>query len=50
MVNTVEALKEIAKTLQKNDWNINVDPCGRQSNWFTPDTGRGEIFLVQRMY
>ncbi|KAE9621597.1 putative protein kinase RLK-Pelle-DLSV family [Lupinus albus] len=29
----VEALKDIAKTLGKKDWNFSVDPCSGQSNW-----------------
>ncbi|CAL0303724.1 unnamed protein product [Lupinus luteus] len=31
--NEVEALKDIAKTLRKKDWDFNVDPCSEESNW-----------------
>lgn len=30
---TVKALKEIAKTLGKKDWNFNVDPCSKEKSW-----------------
>ncbi|CAK9151743.1 unnamed protein product [Ilex paraguariensis] len=29
----VEALKQIAKTLGKTNWNFSVDPCSGQSDW-----------------
>ncbi|KAI8008184.1 putative leucine-rich repeat receptor-like serine/threonine-protein kinase [Camellia lanceoleosa] len=29
----VEALKEIGKSLGKNDWNFSVDPCSGESGW-----------------
>ncbi|WJX58965.1 hypothetical protein P8452_44363 [Trifolium repens] len=29
----VEALKDIAKTLGKNDWDFSVDPCSGERNW-----------------
>ncbi|XP_044506660.1 probable leucine-rich repeat receptor-like serine/threonine-protein kinase At3g14840 isoform X3 [Mangifera indica] len=29
----VKALKEIAKTLGKKDWNFNVDPCSKEKSW-----------------
>ncbi|XP_054812316.1 probable leucine-rich repeat receptor-like serine/threonine-protein kinase At3g14840 isoform X2 [Prosopis cineraria] len=37
----MEALKDIAKTLGKTDWNFSIDPCDTpsavQSSWFTPN-------------
>ncbi|XP_059442081.1 probable leucine-rich repeat receptor-like serine/threonine-protein kinase At3g14840 [Corylus avellana] len=30
----VEALREIANTLGKTDWNFSVDPCSQQPGWF----------------
>ncbi|CAL5403112.1 unnamed protein product [Camellia sinensis] len=36
----VEALKEIGKSLGKNDWNFSVDPCSGESGWAKyPDIG-----------
>jgi len=29
----VEALKDIAKTLGKKDWDFSVDPCSGERNW-----------------
>ncbi|RDX96206.1 putative LRR receptor-like serine/threonine-protein kinase, partial [Mucuna pruriens] len=29
----VEALKDIAHTLGKKNWNFSVDPCSGESNW-----------------
>ena len=31
--NIVQVLKEIAKTLGKEDWDFSVDPCSGQRNW-----------------
>ncbi|XP_019456015.1 PREDICTED: probable leucine-rich repeat receptor-like serine/threonine-protein kinase At3g14840 isoform X2 [Lupinus angustifolius] len=33
----VEALKQIAKTLGKKDWDFSVDPCSGQRNWTSLD-------------
>lgn len=30
---TVEALKDIATTLGKKDWDFSVDPCSGERNW-----------------
>ncbi|KAI4333507.1 hypothetical protein L6164_018301 [Bauhinia variegata] len=40
----VEALKDIANTLGKHDWDFNVDPCNLQGtgNWSTPGTANGD--------
>ncbi|XP_044498116.1 probable leucine-rich repeat receptor-like serine/threonine-protein kinase At3g14840 isoform X2 [Mangifera indica] len=37
----VEALKDIAKSLGKKDWNFNVDPCSNETSWVaeTQDNG-----------
>ncbi|XP_027340612.1 probable leucine-rich repeat receptor-like serine/threonine-protein kinase At3g14840 [Abrus precatorius] len=32
----VQALKDIANTLGKKDWDLNIDPCGERRNWTTP--------------
>ncbi|CAN6689606.1 unnamed protein product [Malus baccata var. baccata] len=32
----VEALKEIATQIGKQDWNFSVDPCSNDTNWATP--------------
>ncbi|KAK7324504.1 hypothetical protein VNO77_28105 [Canavalia gladiata] len=29
----VEVMKEIAKTIEKKDWDFNVDPCSGKNNW-----------------
>ncbi|KAF8034233.1 hypothetical protein BT93_C0502 [Corymbia citriodora subsp. variegata] len=29
----VEALKEIAATLGKTDWNFSADPCSKEGGW-----------------
>ncbi|XP_039686619.1 probable leucine-rich repeat receptor-like serine/threonine-protein kinase At3g14840 isoform X2 [Medicago truncatula] len=31
-----KALEVIAKSLGKNDWNFDIDPCSNQPNWATP--------------
>jgi hypothetical protein len=31
-----KALEDIAKSLGKNDWNFDIDPCSNQPNWATP--------------
>ncbi|KAI4323059.1 hypothetical protein L6164_022695 [Bauhinia variegata] len=38
----VQALKDIAKTLGKTDWDFNVDPCSGESNWVKPLPLNGE--------
>lgn len=38
----VEALKEIAKTLGKGDWNFSVEPCSGEYGWVTPNPVKGE--------
>jgi hypothetical protein len=32
----VQALKDIAKTLGKKDWNFSADPCSGEYGWITP--------------
>ncbi|PRQ31310.1 putative non-specific serine/threonine protein kinase [Rosa chinensis] len=32
----VEALKEIATQIGKNNWNFSVDPCSDDKSWVTP--------------
>ncbi|KAM1235316.1 hypothetical protein ACFX2J_004793 [Malus domestica] len=32
----VEALKEIATQIGKQDWNFSIDPCSNDTNWATP--------------
>ncbi|TKY49231.1 leucine-rich repeat receptor serine/threonine-protein kinase [Spatholobus suberectus] len=32
----VQALKDIANTLGKKDWDTDIDPCSKQPPWFTP--------------
>ncbi|KAJ4726505.1 putative Kinase [Melia azedarach] len=36
--NELQALKDIAKTLGKTDWNFSVDPCSGQSGWNISNT------------
>ncbi|WJX67783.1 hypothetical protein P8452_52220 [Trifolium repens] len=31
-----KALKDIAKSLGKKDWNFDIDPCSNKPNWATP--------------
>ncbi|GMN64456.1 hypothetical protein TIFTF001_033527 [Ficus carica] len=31
----VQALRDIAKVLEKTDWNFDVDPCSDKLNWHT---------------
>ncbi|XP_059453362.1 probable LRR receptor-like serine/threonine-protein kinase At1g07650 [Corylus avellana] len=42
----VEALREIAKTLGKTDWNFNGDPCSGGSGWVDPVDGSKENNLT----
>ncbi|CAJ2659544.1 unnamed protein product [Trifolium pratense] len=34
--NEKNALKDIAKSLGKKDWNFDIDPCSNKSNWVMP--------------
>ncbi|XP_024987335.1 probable LRR receptor-like serine/threonine-protein kinase At1g07650 [Cynara cardunculus var. scolymus] len=36
----VNALRDIAKELQKKDWDFSLNPCDRNPNWVTPLEGR----------
>ncbi|GLU18027.1 hypothetical protein SLE2022_343500 [Rubroshorea leprosula] len=38
----LKALRDIAKTLGKTDWNFSVDPCSGESGWFSPPKDRFE--------
>ncbi|XP_021895070.1 probable leucine-rich repeat receptor-like serine/threonine-protein kinase At3g14840 isoform X2 [Carica papaya] len=38
----VQALKDIARTMGKTDWNFGVDPCSRQAGWVTPNPINGQ--------
>ncbi|GKV37082.1 hypothetical protein SLEP1_g45150 [Rubroshorea leprosula] len=35
----LQALKDIAKTLGKTNWNFSVDPCSGESGWFSHPNG-----------
>ncbi|XP_043699672.1 probable leucine-rich repeat receptor-like serine/threonine-protein kinase At3g14840 [Telopea speciosissima] len=37
----VNALKEIAKSLKKTDWDFTVDPCSNKSGWVTANPEKG---------
>ncbi|XP_042513920.1 probable leucine-rich repeat receptor-like serine/threonine-protein kinase At3g14840 [Macadamia integrifolia] len=37
----VNALKEIAKSMGKTDWNFSVDPCSGESGWATANPVKG---------
>ncbi|KAB5521352.1 hypothetical protein DKX38_025671 [Salix brachista] len=37
----VKALRDIAKTLGKTNWNFGADPCGGQSGWANPNAEKG---------
>ncbi|KAG5254840.1 leucine-rich repeat receptor serine/threonine-protein kinase [Salix suchowensis] len=37
----VKALRDIAKTLGKTDWNFSADPCGGQWGWANPSAVEG---------
>ncbi|KAB5521349.1 hypothetical protein DKX38_025668 [Salix brachista] len=37
----VKALRDIAKTLGKTDWNFSADPCGGQWGWANPHAVEG---------
>ncbi|KAI4333052.1 hypothetical protein L6164_017906 [Bauhinia variegata] len=37
----VLALRDMAKTLGKNDWDFAVDPCSESYSWVTPETAPG---------
>ncbi|XP_058100943.1 probable leucine-rich repeat receptor-like serine/threonine-protein kinase At3g14840 isoform X2 [Magnolia sinica] len=36
----VEALREIATTLNRPTWNFSVDPCSGERSWVTPNTDK----------
>ncbi|KAL6202045.1 hypothetical protein ACLB2K_025756 [Fragaria x ananassa] len=40
----VEALKEIAAQIGKNDWNFSVDPCSNDTSWATPISAARPLF------
>ncbi|XP_052177836.1 probable leucine-rich repeat receptor-like serine/threonine-protein kinase At3g14840 isoform X2 [Diospyros lotus] len=37
----VEVLKQIGKTLGKEDWDFSVDPCSGEKGWATPNPVKG---------
>ncbi|XVF18536.1 hypothetical protein REPUB_Repub11eG0030700 [Reevesia pubescens] len=37
--NEVEALKSIANTLGKTNWNFDIDPCSRDRSWESEESG-----------
>ncbi|KAE8680080.1 putative leucine-rich repeat receptor-like serine/threonine-protein kinase [Hibiscus syriacus] len=39
--NEVQYLKDIGKTLGKNNWNFNVDPCSGEEGWTTANPMKG---------
>lgn len=43
-VGTVEALKEIATQLGKQDWNFSIDPCSNDTNWATPKSANLPLY------
>ncbi|MCI05850.1 LRR receptor-like kinase [Trifolium medium] len=40
------ALKDIAKSLGKKDWNFDIDPCSSKSNWVIPSTDPPRLRIV----
>ncbi|KAJ6298225.1 hypothetical protein OIU76_019378 [Salix suchowensis] len=42
----VKALRDIAKTLGKKDWNFSADPCGGQWGWANPHPVEGSEYAV----
>jgi len=42
----VIALKDIAKSLGKMDWNFDKDPCSNNSNWATPMPSSHRLQIV----
>ncbi|KAL3508794.1 hypothetical protein ACH5RR_028195 [Cinchona calisaya] len=42
----VEALKEIARTLGKKDWNFNVDPCSGNKGWINTTDSKQHLNSV----
>ncbi|RDX64660.1 putative LRR receptor-like serine/threonine-protein kinase, partial [Mucuna pruriens] len=38
----VQALKDIASSLGKNNWNFNINPCSGKHNWVTPNAEQGK--------
>ncbi|TXG66672.1 hypothetical protein EZV62_007947 [Acer yangbiense] len=41
LINTLEALREIAKTIGKRDWNFSVDPCSGEWGWASLNPVKG---------
>ncbi|XP_021894970.1 probable leucine-rich repeat receptor-like serine/threonine-protein kinase At3g14840 [Carica papaya] len=37
----VQALKDIARTMGKTDWDFRVDPCSGEAGWVTPNPVQG---------
>ena len=42
----VQALKDIAKTLGKGDWDFTVDPCSGEANWNLPNQSKDNLCAV----
>ncbi|KAK7858398.1 putative leucine-rich repeat receptor-like serine/threonine-protein kinase [Quercus suber] len=40
----VQALREIATQVGKNDWNFTVDPCSNESSWATPHSNLRPLY------
>ncbi|GAU31586.1 hypothetical protein TSUD_54090 [Trifolium subterraneum] len=40
------ALKDIAKSLGKEDWNFDIDPCSNKYNWVIPSTDPPRLRFV----
>ncbi|CAI9088851.1 OLC1v1023299C2 [Oldenlandia corymbosa var. corymbosa] len=45
-VDEVEALKQVAETLGKKDWNFSADICKGESNWITPNASKDNTNAV----
>eukprot|EP00252_Welwitschia_mirabilis_P025695 TRINITY_DN8154_c0_g1_i1.p1 TRINITY_DN8154_c0_g1~~TRINITY_DN8154_c0_g1_i1.p1 ORF type:complete len:1024 (-),score=164.06 TRINITY_DN8154_c0_g1_i1:452-3454(-) len=42
----VEALRAIANKMGNTKWNFNVDPCSRDSSWYSLDDRDGELGVI----
>eukprot|EP00253_Pinus_taeda_P001401 PITA_01401 len=42
----VKALRIIASKMGETKWNFNVDPCSRDSSWYTLDDREGELGVI----
>lgn len=42
----VEALRIIASKMGNTKWDFNVDPCSRDSSWYTLDDREGELGVI----